>query len=198
MSNLIEEIANQNEELLTRYTCILNKFFNIKKEELTTCSYAELKRHINTSLNKLRVHEYKLIEARLEIEEHGKLIEEYRRAYIGSDSYDQEFVKGGKINPPDKRHIDMLRLQEAQRKRIMEYQILEEEIKTRRIDFEKFIKLIPHFQYVNVMLLTYIHNMSNTKIAHRLNLDLNYVDQARFQGIDMLTKIFRKYLNRKK
>ena len=87
--NILKDIINNNTNIsiLNNYINIIKEYFNIDKEELYISNYTSISNYIKNSLQYIKFSNYKLEEALRDIEKHGKLIEEYRRAYVATDNY---------------------------------------------------------------------------------------------------------------
>lgn len=196
--NILKDIINNNTNIsiLNNYINILKEYFNIDNEELYRSNYTSISNYIKNSLQYIKFSNYKLDEALRDIEKHGKLIEEYRRAYVATDNYGDEYIKGGVIKKPDQRQITMIALQETQRNRIQNYTKLEEQEKEKKKTFEDVISLIPSAQKQNVLVMTYLIGLSRNDIAKKLCVTIETVDKTKLRAIKNLIDIVWAYLHK--
>lgn len=196
--NILKDIINNNTNIniLNNYINILKEYFNIDEEELYISNYTSISNYIKNSLQYIKFSNYKLEEVLRDIEKHGKLIEEYRRAYVATDNYGDEYIKGGVVKKPDQRQITMLALQETQRNRIQNYTKLEEQEKEKKKTFEDVISLIPSAQKQNVLVMTYLIGLSRNDIAKKQCVTIEAVDKTKLRATNNLIDIVWAYLHK--
>jgi RNA polymerase sigma factor (sigma-70 family) len=197
--NILKDIINNNKNIIiiNNYLNIIKEYFNIEDTEVYISNHTSISNYIKNSLHYIKFKNHKLAEYIKDIEKHGKLIEEYRRAYVGSENYGDEYIKGGVVKKPDARQITILKLQEAQRNRIIKYTELEEKEKERKKVYEDLIKLLPSPQQQNVLQMTYFSNLTRNEIANKLCLTVEGVDKNRLRGIENLIEIVWNFIHKK-
>lgn len=193
--NKIKIIADNNKVIILKFIKILCAWFNLTEEKIKNMNKEHLKFHIKNALTRIRVDEYKLCQLRLEIEEKGRIIEEFDRAYVSGDNYDNVLEgknTGGSNTPPDIRQIKKIQMKEEQTQRIIEYDEAEKRINEKHQDIKNFIELLPQPHFIKIIEMTYFKNMTKNAIAKQTNYEVYYIDQVRFRSIKILMDLIRE------
>lgn len=191
----IKIIADNNKVIILKFIELLCEWFNLTVEKIKEMPKEHLKFHIRNALTRVKVDEYKLSQLLEEIEEKSKLIEEFEKAYVSSNSYDgigEGKNTGGSNTPPDIRQIKKIQMKEEQADRIIAYDEAQKSIKEKHEIIINFIELIQNPRFIETLKLTYFEGMTNTKITHYMNVSIEYVDTARFRAIHELTSLIRR------
>jgi len=192
----IKIIADNNKVIILKFIDLLCKWFNLTEEKIKNIPKEHLKFHIRNALTRVKVDEYKLQQLRLEIEEKGRILEEFKRAYVGGDSFDafeEGKNTGGKGKAPDIRHIKMLQMKKEQADRIIEYDEIEKKIKEKHSIIREFIELMPQTHFVKIMDMTYFKGNTRSQIARQVSYEPDYIEQVRHRAVNELCHLVKNY-----
>lgn len=190
-------IVNENEIVLTKFVGELCARSNITIEQLQGYTHQKLKGSISLFLNRIRSDAYKLIELQEEIKQADIALECFRRAYVGGDSYDGVAAgknTGGSQTPPDIRPITLLELKEKQMHRITAYERAKEFTKKTSEAIVDMFDILHAPAYPLIMKYTYIDGLTQTQIAHKMNLSVEYIDTSRFRAMSAIVAMVIKHL----
>lgn len=199
--NKIKIIADNNKVIILKFIKLLCDWFNLTEEKIKNMPKENLKFHIRNALTRVRVDEYKLHQLRLEIEEKGRIIEEFERAYVSGDAYDaigEGKNTGGHPNNVEIRQIKKIRLKEEQQQRIIEYDEAEKRVKEKHQDIRNFIELLPQAHFIKIMDMTYFRDMSMGQISKQVNYDSDYIKIIRTRALTELFGLVRSVFKKNK
>lgn len=183
-------IAKIHKELLNIIILYICNTFNISIEEYSN----NIKYYTKRILYEIKNNNNKATELRLERRKVRDDLNDLERAYCKSPNMNvvgEGKNTGGKPNNEEARQIQKLELKEKLGQLLVESQLLEKSLESNNELIRRMINLIPRTQYKEVLILTYIHCMSNSEIAMELCYSCEYINIARLRGLEDLTKIFK-------
>lgn len=189
-------IVDNNKVIILRFIKLMCSWFNLTEDKIKDMPKEHLKFHLKNALTRVKVDEFKLSQQRLEIEEKGRIIEEFEKAFVVGDSYDKIAEgknTGGSKTPADIRQIKKLQLKEEQQARIIEYDLTEKQVKEKHQIIHDFISLMPQPHFIVVMELTYISNLTQCQIAKKTNYEPEYIKQVRHRSLNELVRLVKNY-----
>ena len=184
-------IASNNILLINNIVVYICSTFNISIEEYIS----NIKYYTKRILFEIKNNNNKAAELRLERRKVRDDLEDLERANCKSPNMNpvgEGKNTGGKPNNEEIRQIQKLELKEKLGALLLESQLLEKSLEGNNELIRKLINLIPKTQFIQVLILTYLHCMSNTEIAIELNYGIEYVDQARHRGLIDMVKIIKE------
>lgn len=183
-------IASSNVELINGITLYICNTFNISIKEYSN----NIKYYTKKILYEIKNNNNKATELRLERRKVRDDLNDLERVYCKSPNMNavgEGKNTGGKPNNEELRQIQKLEFKEKLGQLLVESQLLEKSLESNNELIKKMINLIPRTQYKEVLILTYIHSMSNSEIAMELCYTIENVNMARIRGIEDLTRIFK-------
>lgn len=192
----IKIIADNNKVIILKFIELLCKWFNLTEEKIKEMPKEHLKFHIRNALTRVKVDEYKLSQLLEEIEEKSKLIEEFEKAYVSSNSYDgigEGKNTGGSNTPPDIRQIKKIQMKEEQADRIIAFDEAQKRIKEKHEILKQFIELMPQAHYVVIMKLLYFEHTTMRDISKKVHYEPNSIKQINRRAMIDLANLVKSY-----
>ena len=189
-------IVDNNKVIILRFIKLMCSWFNLTEDKIKDMPKEHLKFHLKNALTRVKVDEFKLSQQRLEIEEKGRIIEEFEKAFVVGDSYDKIAEgknTGGSKTPADIRQIKKLQLKEEQQARIIEYDLTEKQVKEKHQIIHDFISLLPQANYVVILELLYFENASMKEISRKIYYEPNCIKQINRRATIILSELVKNY-----
>lgn len=189
-------IVTNNIVLINNIVIYICNTFNISIEEYIN----NIKYYTKNILYEIKNNNNKAVSLRLERRKVRDDLEDLEKAYCKSPNLapvGEGKNTGGKLNNEELRQIQKIELKEKLKELLLESQLLEKSLEGNNELIRQLINLIPRTQYREVLILTYIHCMSNSEIAMELCYSCDSINKARHRGLEDIVEIMKFFTKSK-